>query len=231
MSTSQTEAKPRFLDRLSDFLQKARLPLLVLLIAGIAALIGYFVWHELQSGAREKSALLAERAQDLHQDWIYEQEEAEKKKLETELGDLLQRILKKYPRQYAAQRARLIEADLAYRARDWAKAAAAYQALASGFPRSYLAPLALLDSGACYEELGDGKKALEAYQRIGSRYRDSYLLPQALFASGRLLEAAGDFAGASTVYNQLDEEHPDSNWTKLARNRIIDLKLKGKIQE
>lgn len=231
MSTSQTEAKPRFLDRLSDFLQKARIPLLALLIAAIAVLIGYFVWHGWQARAREKSALLSEKAQDLHQEWIYEQEEGAKKKLETELADLLQHIFKKYPRQYAAQRARLIEADLAYRARDWAKAAAAYQALASGFPRSYLAPLSLLYSGACYEELGDGKKALEAYERIRARYRDSYLMPQVLFASGRLLESDGDFAGASKAYTQLEESHPDSNWTKLARNRIIDLKLKGKIQE
>ena len=86
-------------------------------------------------------------------------------------------------------------------------------------------------AGACYEELGDAKKAREAYERVKSRYRDSYLAAQAMFSSGRLLETDGEFTGALAAYNQLEEEHPDSNWTKLARNRIIDLKIKGKIQE
>jgi TolA-binding protein len=231
MSTSPVEAKPRFLDRLAAILQKGRLALLILLVAILAGVIAYFVWTEVQGAAREKSALWAEKAQKLQQQWVAETDAPKKQSLEKDLTDLLARILSKYPRQYAAQRAYLLQADLAYRAKDWGKAADSYRAIADRFPRSYLAPLALMYAGACYEELGDSKLALSSYQRVQERYRDSYLLPHALFSVGRLLETAGDTTAALKAYNQLEDDHPDSNWTKAARNRIILLKTEGKIPE
>jgi TolA-binding protein len=231
MSTSHPEAKPRFLDRLSVILQRGRLALLILLIAVLAGIVAYFVWTEVQNAAREKSARWAEQAQELEQQWASESEATKKQSLEKELTDLLARILSRYPRQYAAQRALLLQADMAYRSKDWSKAAENWQALARRFPRSYLAPLSLLYAGVSYEELGDAKQALSSYQRVQERYRDSYLLPRALFSSGRLRESEGDWAGALKAYNQLEDDHPDSNWTKMARNRIIQLKTEGKIPE
>jgi TolA-binding protein len=231
MSTSPVEAKPKFLDRLAAGLQRFRIALLVVLAAILAGVIAYFVWTEVQSAARENSALWAEKAQDLQQQWAAETDAARKQSLEKELTDLLARILSRYPRQYAAQRAYLMEADMAYRAKDWGKAAGSYRAVADRFPRSYLAPLALMYAGVCYEELGDGKQALAGYRKVQERYRDSYLLPHALFSSGRLLETEGDIAAALKDYNRLEDDHPDSNWTKAARNRIILLKTEGKIPD
>ena len=229
MSTSQPEAKPRFLDRLSAVLQKGRVPLLIVLIAALAVLVAYFVWSEVQAAAREKSARWAEQAQDLEQQWSAEADAAKKQALEKELTDLVARTLSRYPRQYASQRALLLRAEMAYRSKDWGKAAESYQALANRFPRSYLAPLGLLYAGVSYEELGDAKKALSSYQRIEERYRDSYLVPRVLFSIGRLLETDGDYAGALKAYNRMEDDHPDSNWTKMARNRIVALKTEGKI--
>jgi TolA-binding protein len=231
MSTVQPEAKPRFRERLSAILQKSRLVLLILLIAILAGIIAYFVWTEVQNAARERSALWAEKAQELEEQWAGEADEARKQTLEKELTDLLARIQSRYPRQYAAQRAYLLQAHMAYRAKDWGQAAEKYQAMAGRFPRSYLAPLALLYAGVSYEELGDGKQALASYRRVQERYRDSYLLPRTLFSIGRLLETEGDAAGALKAYNELEDDHPDSNWTKVARNRIIVLKTEGKIPE
>jgi TolA-binding protein len=231
MSTSQPEAKPRFLDRLSAVLQKGRVALLILLIALLVGIVAYFVWTEVQSAAREKSARWAEQAQELESQWTAETDEAKKQSLEKELGDLLDRILSRYPRQYAAQRAYMLRAHMAEQVKDWGKAAESYLALASRFPRSYLAPLSLLNAGVAYEELGDDKQALSSYQRVQQRYKGSYLLPRVLFSIGRLLETGGDTAGAVKVYNQLEDDHPDSNWTRMARNRIILLKTEGKIPE
>jgi tetratricopeptide (TPR) repeat protein len=231
MSTSETEAKPRFLERLATILQKGRLILLVLLIAILAGVIAYFVWTEVQNGAREKSALWVEKAQDLQEQWVGEADAAKKQALEQELSELLARILSKYPRQYAAQRAYLLQADMAYRAKDWGKAAGSYRALADRFPKSYLAPLSLMYAGVSYEETGDAKLALSSYQRVQDRYKGSYLVPRALFSAGRLLETDGDFTGALKAYNRLEDDHPDSNWTKAGRNRIIELKIEGKIPE
>jgi tetratricopeptide (TPR) repeat protein len=231
MSTSQGEAKTRFIDLLSGFLHKFRIVFLVLLAVLLAVVIAYFAWSEWQSAAREKSTLWAENAQDLYQKWVSEPDVTKKQATEKELNELLQRILSKYPRQYGAQRAQLISADMAYEAKDWSKAAGDYLALAQRFPRSYLAPLGLLYGGVCYEEQGDAQKALAAYEQLTKRYKDSYLQPRALFSTGRLLEQAGDFAGAKKAYDQMEEKYPLSNWTKAARNRIIELGIKGKISE
>jgi TolA-binding protein len=231
MSTSQSEAKPRFLERLSAILQKGRLALLILLIAVLAGIIAYFVWSEVQNAAREKSALWVEKAQELEGQWAAETDEAKKESLEKELTDLLARVLSRYPRQYAAQRAYLLKAHMAGHSKDWAAMAEAYQTLANRFPRSYLAPLGLVKAGVSYEEMGDAKQALASYRRLEQRYRDSYLLPRVLFSIGRLLEGEGDTAAALKAYNQLEDDHPDSNWTRLARNRIILLKIEGKITE
>ena len=231
MSTSQTEAKTGFIDRLSTFLQKFRIVFLVLLIAVISASIGYFIWKEWQQRAREKSSLWSERAQELYQKWSTEQDLDKKQPTEKELADLMQNILRKYPRENAAQRAYFLTAEMAYRNKDWQKAAASYETLSRKFPRSYLASLSLMSAGACYEELGDGKKAITAYERLTERYRDSFLVPHALLSIGRLKESEGDYTGAVEAYNRLEDDYPLSNWTKAGRNRIIDLKIKGKISE
>jgi TolA-binding protein len=231
MSTSQGEAKSRFIDLLSGFLHRFRIVFLVVLAVLLAVVIAYFAWSEWQQSAREKSALWAENAQDLYQKWVDEPDATQKEDIAKELNDLLQRILSKYPRQYGAQRAHLINASMAYEAKDWVKAADSYLALAKRFPRSYLAPLGLLYGGVCYEELDETKKALAVYGQLTGRYKDSLLRPRALFSTGRLLELEGDSAGAKKAYDQLEDEYPLSNWTKAARNRIIELKIKGKISE
>jgi tetratricopeptide (TPR) repeat protein len=219
MSTSEYEGKPRFMERLSSLLQRWRLFLLILLIAVLVGLVAYFVWTEVQSSAREKSTVWAERAENLEQQWLAESDAAKKQSLQKELTDLLARILSRYPRQYAAQRALFIRADMAY------------QTLAGRFPRSYLAQLSLDYAGICYENLGDDKQALAAYQRLRDRYKNSYLVPHVLFSIGRILESEGDYPGALKAYNLLDDEHPESAWTRMSRNRIIQLKIEGKVPQ
>ena len=163
MSTSQGEAKTRFIDLLSGFLHRFRIVFLVVLAVLLVAVIAYFVYSEVQSAAREKAALWAENAQDLYQRWLDEPDLAKKQATEKDLNELLQRIQARYPRQYGAQRAQLIKAGMAYQLKDWVKGADDYLALARRFPRSYLAPLGLLYGGVCYEEQGDSQKALAAY--------------------------------------------------------------------
>ncbi|MEO0250383.1 MAG: tetratricopeptide repeat protein [candidate division WOR-3 bacterium] len=231
MSSPQGEVKARFIDLLSSFLQRFRIVFLIVLAALLAAVIAYFIWSEWQQRARERSTLWAENAQALYQKWLEEPDTSKKKDLAAELNELLERILSRYPRQYGAQRALFIGAGMAYEQKDWAKAADAYLALAKRFPRSYLAQLGLLYGGVCFEEMDEIPKALSAYAQIISRYKDSLQRPRALFSTGRLLELQQDFAGAKKAYDQLDDEYPLSSWTKAARNRLIDLKIKGRISE
>jgi len=231
MSSREQEHKPKITDRLSTILQRGRIPLLITMIVLAALVIGYFGYTEWQRRARENSAVQAEKAEELYQQWQAEQDPDGKKAVEDELRSLLSGIRKSYPRQYAAQRASFIQGKLEYQLENWQTAAEAFQSLGTRAPKSYLAPLALMNAGISFERLGDVDQALAAYRKVVDDHPDSTLVPELLFSVGRLQEQKGDFAAAQVAYNQLEEQHPLSNWTKLGRNRIIALKVDGKIAE
>jgi tetratricopeptide (TPR) repeat protein len=229
MSTREHEHKPSITEKLSGFLQRSRIPLLVTLIVLVVFIVGYFGWTEWQRRARENSAVQAEAGQKLYQQWQSEPDPDAKKSLEEELRSLLADIRKSYPRQYAAQRAAFIQGNLEYQLENWPAAAEAFLGLGTRAPKSYLAPLAFMNAGISYERLDDADQALDAYRRVVDRYPENFLVPEVLFSIGRVQEQKGDFTGAEEAYNRLEEEHPLSNWTKLARNRIIALKIDGKL--
>jgi TolA-binding protein len=148
-----------------------------------------------------------------------------------ELEQLIEEILSRYPRQYAAQRAIFIRANLAFENEQWPEAADQYRALAKSFPKSYLAPLSLFNAAVSYEQADDLEQGIAAYRDLSEQFADNFLVPHALFSMGRLYEVNEDYQSAFEVYNRLEDEFPLSNWTKMGRNRIIDLKVKGRIAE
>ncbi|MBA7649903.1 Cell division coordinator CpoB [subsurface metagenome] len=228
LSTKEMDTKTRFVNRLAHFLHKNRIILLTLLIASSVALVGYFIWTEWQRRTNEDSTLLAEEAQGLYQEWQLEADEENKKKLEEDLNSSLDLIINRYPRKYAVQRALFIRADLCFDKEEWETATENYQKLAGDFPKGYLAALSLFNAAVCYEEMNDPDRALELYRRTAELYGESYLIPHALFSLGRLYEQKQDFENAISAYNRLETEYPFSNWTKAGRNRIIDVRIKGK---
>jgi TolA-binding protein len=227
MSTREHEHKPSITEKLSNFLRRSRIPLLVTLIVLAAFIVGYFVWTEWQRRTKENSAVQAEAAQELYQEWQSEPDPDAKTALEEELRTLLSDVRSSYPRQYAAQRAAFVEGNLEYQLENWEAAAEAFRALGTRSPGSYLAPLAWMNAGISYERAENTEQAVESYRKVVDDYPESFLVPEVLFAMGRTQEEAGDFAAAAAAYNRLEEEHPLSNWTKLARNRIIALEIEG----
>ena len=217
--------------RLTNFIHKYRVPLISALVIVAVLIVVYFTWTELQSRKRERSTLLAEQAQELYLDWKNEQDTDAKQIIESDIEELLIRILDQYPKQYAAERAYFVRANMAYEGENWQKAAESYLDLVETFPGGYLAPLGLFNAAASYEELDDSTQALSLLSRLVESYDRTYLAAHALFNVGRLSETTGDYDAALAAYNLLEDEHPLSNWTKLGRNRIIDLKLKGKVKE
>jgi hypothetical protein len=51
-----------------------------------------------------------------------------------------------------------------------------------------------------------------------------------MFDAGRLYEATQDWDSARKTYESIDTAFGQSIWNKLAKNRIIDLKVQGKIK-
>jgi len=220
--------------RISNFLAHAvsrfRIALLVILIAAAAFLVGYVIYNEVSKKLASDSALMAERAQTQFDSWRSETDATKKAALEKDLFDQLGTLIGRYPRQYGGQRGLLLRADLNYEKKAWDAALKDYETLAARFPKSYLAPISLFDAAVCYEEKEDTDNALKLYVQASSSYKESTVAPRALFDSGRLYEAKGDWTNAQKAYQSMDGLYAQSMWTRLAKNRLVELKVRGKIK-
>jgi TolA-binding protein len=230
----KTAAQEPLRRRINGFLQrtitKFRVLLLVIVIAGAAFIVGYFVYDGVNKKVAATSTLAAEGAQTLFDKWQAETDAAKKAVLEKDLGEKLNSLISRYPRQYGGQRGLFLRAQVGYEKKDWDAAVKDYTAVAARFAKSYLAPVSLFDAGVSLEAKGDKDQAQKLYVKAYTDYKDSTVAPRALFDAARLDEAKGAWTDAQKKYEQLDSQYAQSWWTKLARNRVVDLKAQGKIK-
>jgi TolA-binding protein len=225
---TQEPIRRRISSFLAHMVTRFRIGLLVVLIAAAAFLVGYLVYDQVNKKLASDSTLLAENADNLYGKWQSESDAAKKAALEKDLLDQLGKVISRYPRQYGAQRGLFIRAELSYGKKSWDAALADYKTLAAHFPKSYLAPISLFDAAVCLEEKGDTENAQKLYVQAYTDYKDSTVAPRALFDAGRLDETKGAWADAQKKYEQMDGLYSQSIWTKLAKNRLVELKVRGK---
>jgi tetratricopeptide (TPR) repeat protein len=220
--------------RISNFLahtvDRFRIALWVVLIAAAVLLVGYLIYSEVNKKLVSNSTLLVEGAQDVYDKWQAETDATKKAALEKDLMDRLNRVISRYPRQYGAERGLFVRAEVEYAKKDWDGALKDYQAVATRFPKGYLAPISLFDAAICLEEKGDKDGAQTLYVQASTSYKDATVAPRALFDAARLDEAKGSWADAQKKYDQMDSLYGQSFWTKLAKNRLVELKVQGKIK-
>jgi len=222
--------KRRLSEAIARVVHKGRYVLWAVLIAGAVVLVGYLVWTEVSKRRLVDSTLLAESAAGLFDAWSGEQDAAGKATIEKDLVDRLDRLIARYPRQYGGQRGLLLRADLRFQTGAWDLARSDYEDLARRFPASYLAAISLFNAGVCAEEKGDGDAAQGLYMKVAEKYKESAAAPRALFDAGRLDEQKGAWDDARQKYERLETDYMTSTWTKLAKNRIIALKVEGKLK-
>jgi TolA-binding protein len=220
--------KPRLSERIALALHKARFVFWSVFGALALMLVAYFVYSEIDKSRRERSTMLAEEVVTQYEEWKAAEAGEKRDGLQTALTEKIDTIVRKYPRQYAAQRARIVRATVLADAEKWEQSAQEYLAIAESYPKSYLAPIALFNAAVSMENAKNDKGALDAYGKIVERFPKSYLTPHALYSRGRLYEAAGDLEKAKADYTTLSDNHSASSWTSLAKNRILALKLKGR---
>jgi len=220
--------------RINNFLaatvSRFRVILLAVLIAAAAFLVGYFIYTEISKKLTSDSTVLAEGAQDLYNKWQGESDPAKKGALEKQLIGQLSVLIGRYSRQYGGERGLFIRADLSYEKKAWDDAEKDYEALGARFSNSYLAPISLFNAGVCLEEKGDADAALKLYTKISQDYQGSPVAPRAMFDAARLDEQKGQFDDAHKMYDQIDSLYPTSTWDKLGKNRLIELRVLGKIK-
>jgi TolA-binding protein len=227
---TEHQEKRKLTEVLSHYVHTWRYVLWGVLIIAAAFLIVYFVYSEVNRKRAAQAVTAAEEVQDLFDKWSTEGNVDKKAGLEKDLLDKANSLITRYPRQYGGERGLFIRASVRFDKKAWAEAAEDYQDVASRFPASYLAPVALFDAAVCMEEKGDGAEAETLYMKVVSGHKNSSVVPRALFGAARIDEAKGAFEDARKKYESLEADHPLSGWTKLAKNRIIALKVEGKIK-
>jgi TolA-binding protein len=227
---ARPQEKRKIGDVVAHIVHRIRYALWAILIAAAVFLVGYLIWSEVGKKRTVDSTVLAESAQDLFDTWGSEQDAAKKAALEKDLSDQLDRLIARYPYKYGGQRGLFLRADLRFKNKAWDDARKDYEELARRFPASYLAGISLFNAGVSAEEKGDAEAAQGLYTRVVEEYHDSGASPRALFDAARLDEQKGAWEDARKKYEQLDSDYPLSTWTKLGKNRIIALKVEGKLK-
>lgn len=111
---------------------------------------------------------------------------------------------------------------------EWDNAYADFNRIAMDSPDSYLASVSLYNGASAKENGGDLQSALEILKKISTDFRNrSPIVPEALFNVGRLNEALDMSGEALVAYEDLVITYSSSNWTNLAKTRIISLKASG----
>jgi tetratricopeptide (TPR) repeat protein len=214
--------------RFGDFLRKNRVTVLVVFGVALAAVLGVAIVTAIaEAGLRASTARLEKMDAD-YAAYAGESDAAKKASLEKDFLASADAAIKKDGRKFAAQKAIMYKAKIEEAAKDWAAAEKDWLALAAAAPDSYLAPIALQGAAVAAEELGADDRAIADYKKLIDKYgNDSVGIPHAHFALGRMAEKSKDYASAMASYQKIASSWPNSDWTKLATDRIIFLKSRG----
>ena len=221
LTRNEPTAKEKFLSGFSAVLQKYRLILLGIIGLILIIVISAAIFDEVRKGKIETSTILAENVQNDYVRWLNAPDE-DKEIIENNILTDIEFIIDQYPLLFASQRALFVKANILFEKTDYLESAAAFLKISEDYPQSYLASICLFNAAIAYEEAEDPAEALKSYTSLVQQYRDTAAeTVHALFSIGRLNETLENEEEAVTAYNDLINNFSTSNWTKLARDRII----------
>lgn len=226
-SKSKNDQKSLYL-KFGDFLRKYRIIVLAVFGAAVLAVIGVAVGTAIKDGQTKASAASLEKLEADYSIYASEQDATKKAELGKTLTASADKIAKQWKGRYAAQKALSYKAKIAESDKDWATAEKSWLEIANGSANSYLAPVALQGAAVAAEEQGAFDRSLADYKKLVDKYSAKTIgVPHAYFSIGRLSEETKDYAAAMTAYQKVVSTWPESDWTKLATDRILFLKTSG----
>lgn len=213
--------------KLSLLIHKNSKILLGLLTIIVVSVVGLLIYNSIQIKNLEKYTREIEIIQDSYSELTIITDEIEKEEAVDKILLQIETLISNSPKNYALQRALFIKGNLYFQNQDWDKAAEAFSLVASDFQNSYLAPISLINKAIVLEESNKIDEAIETYQSVIKKYSSvSPDIPNSYFSLGRLYEQKQDTDAALVEYNNLVDSFPGSNWTNLARSRIIYIESK-----
>jgi len=213
--------------KLSLLIHKNSKILLGFLTIIVVLVVGLLISNSIQIKNLEKYTREIEIIQDSYSELSIITDEIEKEQAVNTILSQIETLVKNSPKNYALQRALFIKGNLYFQNKEWDKAAEAFSTVADGFQDSYLAPISLVNKAIILEESKKIDEAIDTYQLLIEKYSSvSPDIPNSYFSLGRLYEQNKDYDAALAEYNNLVDSFPDSNWTNLARSRIIYIESK-----
>jgi len=220
----------KFVEKLNDFLRNNRKAFLIGSLVVAVSVVTIGIVSAVAHQRLVKSTAALEAAEAGFDEWIaMETGDAKTAAADALLADA-EDISARYRGSYADLRASVIKARVLYERKDYAGSEAAYASIAETAPESHLAPISLMNAAAMAEERGDPAAAQAHMAKALERYPDAPGTGRTLFSLGRVLEGMKSYGEAMEYYGRLVATGEDSDWTKLARDRIIFLKSAGLAQ-
>jgi len=220
------QEKVKFVDRINVFMHANKKIFLFLVIAILAGVIGLGIFSAVSNNLVVKSTIALDSLEASYKKFIA-LDEAEKATLSAGLIAEADEITTRFGKRYAAVRASMIKAEVFSAIQDLAAAEKAYALLAEVYPESHLAPVALANAAAIAEDRGDTDLALTYLTRIESTYPTAPGIGRITLSIGRIYEATKLHDKAFETYTRLVATGVESDWTKIAHDRIILLKSQG----
>ena len=219
---NNSEEKPTLSQAISNFFMAHRKPLIIAVAAVFAAVIVMVIATVVRQSGMEKAYL---RLGELSEEWsaLSSAEESNAAAEEAVIAGLKE-VASSNGRNFAGARANLTLAEIYYSKEEWEAAKGFYEAAAAVSPKYYTTGIALYNAAVCAEELGLLEEALSLFERAEACPN----FPQKArcrFNIARIQEKSSGADAAIDSYRAMVDLYPSSQWTDLARSRIIAIEI------
>ena len=198
-----------------------------LVIVGAIVTIGIVSW--IQDSRLASSTKALEQLERTYSGWLELDEAGQKDKADALLSEAAA-LGAKYPKLYAGAKALMIQGMVQNDSGNIEAAEKIWAALATAQPESHLAPVALVNASTAAENKGNNEAALSYLNRYLEKYPGSAGQGRVLLSIGRIYESMKQYDKALETYTKLVASGDDSDWTKLAHDRIISVRSSGLVQ-
>ena len=217
----------KFSERLNDFLITHRKFFLIFGLAIILGVVAIGTVTLISKDVSNKATLAMEKLESDFESWNGLDDDKKNGDASISIIENADLLIKKYSRHYASARASVIKAQLLFSNDDLEGAEKAYVEMAERLPESHMAPTALINASAIAEDRGQSDQAIAYLEKAVEKYPSAPGSGRALLSIGRIYEQKKEYGKAKEAYGKLIASGSESDWTKLAHDRIIVMKSLG----
>lgn len=216
----QDQEKKSFEHKVANVISKQRLAIIIVALIIIAIIATVIIVNKVSASKYDSNMNKLYAVEQKLTNWSAtddsEEAIAEGKAIIDEL-DSISGASAKYP----SQKATLDLAGIYYDKADYTKAIELLGKLTNDAKGTYLEQVAIINRAVAYEDNNQIDKAIEDYQRIWDNWaKESPYSPKALFGLARIYDGQNNSDLAKSTYEQLVDQFPQSEYAKVAQNRL-----------